>query len=306
MLPRPLSRQRNGSVIVLSVSEQFLANAANQLLWELRAHRNLISKMRVASLLAEERHQDPKSLVRHGFKAYSQTDEDGILQEIFRRIGITSATFVEFGSSDGMENNTVYLLLQGWSGLWMDGDSRNAEKIAKTFETFLKSGTLRFKSAMITRENINDLLAQEPKELDLLSIDIDMNDYWVWGAIECIRPRVIAIEYNASVRPPAALVVPYQPNRVWTGTNVFGASLSALETLGAAKGYALVGCGVTGVNAFFVRHDLLADKFAAPYTAERHYQPPNYSLFQVEMDSHPPAIGVYQAPPSPPDPKVTP
>ncbi|MGO9433965.1 MAG: hypothetical protein ACLPH3_11125 [Terracidiphilus sp.] len=280
--------------MILSVSEEFLKNAGSQLLWELRAHRNVLSKMRIASLLSEPRHQDPKSLVKHGFKVYSQTDEDGIIQEIFRRIGIAKATFVEFGCGNGVENNTVYLLMQGWSGLWMDGDPLNIEAIAKPFEPFLKGGTLRLKNAMITRENINDLLAQEPKEVDLLSIDIDMNDYWVWGAIECIQPRVVVIEYNASLRPPGALVVPYHPDRRWTGTNFFGASLSALEKLGAAKGYALVGCGLTGVNAFFVRHDLLAEKFVEPYTAERHYQPPAYSLFQVEMDSHSPEIGVYK------------
>jgi hypothetical protein len=288
----------------LPITEQFLINSGAEVIWELRAHRNILAKMRIASLLAEPRHQDPKSLARHGFKVYSQTDEDGILQEIFRRIGVGQATFVEFGCGHGMENNTVYLLLQGWSGLWMDSDTRNNEKIAKTFEPFLKAGVLRFKPTLVTRENINDLLVQEPKEVDLLSIDIDMNDYWVWQAIECIRPRVVVIEYNASIRPPGALVVPYQPDRVWTGGNIFGASLSALEQLGTAKGYALVGCGITGVNAYFVRQDLVADRFAAPFTAERHYQPPNYSLFEVEMDAHPREIGVYQAIAAPPIEKV--
>ena len=278
----------------MSITEQFLTNAGAEVIWELRAHRNIFAKMRIASLLSEPRHQDPKSIVKHGFKVYSQTDEDGILQEIFRRIGIVHASFVEFGCGEGKENNTAYLVMQGWSGLWMDSDARNVEKIAKAFDPFLKAGTLRFKQTMVTCENINDLLAQEPKEVDLLSIDIDMNDYWVWSAIECISPRVVVIEYNASFRPPCALVVPYQPNRIWTGGNYFGASLSALEQLGAAKGYALVGCGITGVNAYFVRHDLLGDHFAAPYTAERHYQPPNYSLFEVEMDAHPREIGVYQ------------
>ena len=277
----------------MSVREEFVKNAGRELLWELQAHRNVLSKMRIASLLSEPKHQEPRSLVKHGFKVYSQTDEDGIIQEIFRRIGIVQATFVEFGCGNGLENNTVYLLMQGWSGLWMDGDSSNIEALARPFEAYLKAGTLRAKQAMVTRENVNELLAQEPKQIDLLSIDIDMNDFWVWGAIECIQPRVVVIEYNASIRPPSSLVVPYHPERRWTGTNFFGASLSAFENLGTAKGYSLVGCGLTGVNAFFVRNDLLAGKFAEPFTAERHYQPPAYSLFQVEMDSHPCEIGVY-------------
>lgn len=279
----------------MSVSEQFLIGAGAELLVELRTHRNALSKMRVASLLCDPRHQDPKSLVKHGFKVYSQTDEDGIIQEIYRRIGVGQTTFIEFGCGSGVENNTVYLLLQGWTGLWMDSHKGNVEKLTQTFEPFLKAGRLRLKQAMVTRENINELLAHEPKDVDLISIDIDMNDYWVWGAIECIRPRVVVIEYNASLRPPAALVVPYLSDRRWTGTNYFGASLTALEQLGAAKGYALVGCGITGVNAYFVRRDLLADKFSEPYTAEHHYQPPNYSLFQHESDAHPAQIGIYQA-----------
>ena len=285
----------------MSVSEEFLRTAGSQLLWELKAHRNVLSKMRIASLLSEPRHQDPKSLVKHGFKVYSQTDEDGILQEIFRRIGLKHARFVEFGCGNGVENNTVYLLMQGWSGLWMDGDSGNIESLTRLFEPYLKGGTLRAKQAMIDRGNVNELLAQEPEEIDLLSIDIDMNDYWVWGAIECIQPRVVVIEYNASIRPPSALVVPYHPDRRWTGGNFFGASLSAMEQLGTAKGYALVGCGLTGVNAYFVRRDLLSDRFAEPYTAERHYQPPAYSLFQVEFDAHPSEIGVYRVMTSPSD-----
>jgi hypothetical protein len=70
-------------------------------------------------------------------------------------------------------------------------------------------------------------------------------------------------------------VVPYDP-KAW-GWNTFGngngASLKALEELGAKKGYNLVGCDLCGVNAFFVRNDLLKDRFAAPYTAENHYEP---------------------------------
>lgn len=119
---------------------------------------------------------------------------------------------------------------------------------------------------MVTRENVNESLAQEPKELDLLSIDINMNDFWVWSVIDCIRPRAVIVGYNASLRPPASLAVPCHCDRRRTGTNFFGASLSALERLASVKGYALVGCGLTGLNAYFVRQDLLADEFAEPYT----------------------------------------
>jgi hypothetical protein len=113
-------------------------------------------------------------------------------------------------------------------------------------------------------------------EVDVLGIDIDYNDYWVWKAIEVIKPRLVIIEYNASLRPPLSLVVPYKPDHTWTGGNFFGASLEALVRLGRAKGYRMVGCCFAGVNAFFVREDLCGDRFLEPATAEEHYEPERY------------------------------
>jgi hypothetical protein len=76
-----------------------------------------------------------------------------------------------------------------------------------------------------------------------------------------------------------SVTVKYDPNGRWNGSNYFGASLSAFVKLGNAKGYSLVGCSFSGSNAFFVRNDLLGDKFCAPYTAENHYEPPRYHVW---------------------------
>src|SRR5438105_3964176 len=82
------------------------------------------------------------------------------------------------------------------------------------------------------------------------------------------------IEYNATFPPPPSVTVPYEANRVWDGTNHFGASLEALVRLGERKGYVLVGCNFTGVNAFFVRRGLAGGLFREPFTAANHYEPP--------------------------------
>ncbi len=74
---------------------------------------------------------NPLSLVPHGRKMFSQNDEDGIIIEIFRRIGTTNKTFVEFGCGDGIENNSYALLFQDWNGLWIDGSPKNIGKIRK-------------------------------------------------------------------------------------------------------------------------------------------------------------------------------
>jgi hypothetical protein len=228
--------------------------------------------------LAKPRNADPKRLLRHGFKVYSQCDEDGIIQEIFRRIGNGNRVFVEFGVETGVECNSAKLLMEGWRGLWLDGSSAHVAHIRRSLDAFVRDGRLRVIESFITAENINALLAEGgvTGDIDLLSIDIDRNDYWVWKAIEVVKPRVVIIEYNATLRPPLSLVVPYEPMQTWNGSNYFGASLEALVKLGRAKGYRLVGCSFSGANAFFVRDEFAGDHFLDPATAEEHYEPPRY------------------------------
>jgi hypothetical protein len=228
--------------------------------------------------MAKPRHADPKRLLRHGFKVYSQNDEDGILQEIFRRIGAASRTFVEFGVETGVECNTAKLLIEGWRGLWIEGNPESVSAMVKNFAPFIAAGKLAVRTSRITAENINELVEKGGMrgDIDLLSIDIDYNDYWVWKAIEVVRPRVVVIEYNASLRPPLSLAVPYDPQEHWDGSNFYGASLEALVRLGTAKGYRIVGCSIAGVNAFFVRAELCGNKFLEPATAQEHYEPPRH------------------------------
>jgi hypothetical protein len=228
--------------------------------------------------MAKPRHADPKRLLRYGFKLYSQNDEDGIIQEVFRRIGTTARTFVEFGVETGAECNTAKLLIEGWRGLWIEAKADNADAIRRRFAPFLQDGRLMLTQDLVTAENIDTLITTGglAGEVDLVSIDIDYNDYWVWKAITAVRPRVVAIEYNASLRPPLSLTVPYDPHGSWDGSNFYGASLEALVRLGADKGYRIVGCSIAGVNAFFVRADLCGNRFLEPATAAEHYEPPRH------------------------------
>jgi hypothetical protein len=228
--------------------------------------------------MAKPRHADPRRLLRYGFKIYAQNDEDGIIQEIFRRIDLTSRTFVEFGVESGVECNSVKLLVEGWRGLWIEARSDHADVIRRRFAPFLTGGKLTLLERLVNAENIDALLAQGGMsgEIDLLAIDIDYNDYWVWKAVTAVSPRAVVIEYNASLRPPLSLTVPYDPQRRWDGSNFYGASLEALVRLGREKGYRIVGCSVAGVNAFFVRDDLCGDKFLEPATAAEHYEPPRH------------------------------
>jgi hypothetical protein len=274
--------------------KQLAQLAAYNTIWSDRARQmNLLRYW--ADELAEPRNADPKRLLRYGFKLYSQNDEDGIIQEIFKRVGVTNRCFVEFGVESGLECNSVKLLVEGWRGLWLDSSAAHVAQIRTHFKTFVDDGRLTANECFVSAENINTSLEQGGAngEIDFLSIDIDNNDYWVWKAIDTVNPRVVAIEYNASLRPPLSLVIPYEPTRAWDySSNYFGASLEALVRLGRSKGYRLVGCNFSGANAFFVRDDIAGDFFLDPATAEEHYEPPRY-FFSLLKPGHQPKPGVY-------------
>src|SRR5260221_2518369 len=255
--------------------------------------------------LEKNKPENKDKLWTYGYKVYSQNEEDGIIAEIFKRIGIKNHTFIEFGVGTGNECNTAKLLVEGWRGLWMDTSglsnqhladlhSQHMSKLYKLQEQF--KGKLKVKEAFITAENINDLLKEtiEWNEIDLLGIDIDYNDYWVWKAITVIRPRVVVIEYNALFPPPISLIVPYDPKAVWNDeSNYFVASLEAIAQLAYTKGYSLVGCNFTGINAFYVRNDLIKhNMFLTSFMAERHYEPVRYNVRQ--MLGHGSKVAPYQ------------
>jgi hypothetical protein len=235
------------------------------------------------SLLNNPKYLELNRLELHGFKVYSQNDEDGIIQEIFKRIGTTSKTFIEFGAGDGMQNNTAYLLMQGWKGLWIEGCSTLVSKIKKVYKRAIDGGRLFVENSFITKDNINSLLGRHfSGVIDLLSIDIDGNDYYIWKNISCISPRVVVVEYNAKFPPPCSFVMEYDKSHQWDESDKMGMSLQAAANLGESLGYQLVGTNLNGVNAFFVRKDILRENekalFPLPATAENLYNPPCYCL----------------------------
>ena len=258
--------------------------AVEQRRFQERARRELEAERFVSELLV--RCPDltgPGRLAPFEQRVFSQNGEDGVLAEIFRRIGTTNQSFVEFGCGNGIENNTLYLLHRDWSGLWLDGDEGLIRSINSSHRHFTDSGKLHVREAMVTAENIESLLTDSgvASELDLLSIDIDGNDYWVWQAIERHSPRVVVVEYNALWPADAHWVQAYEPHRPWDGTSHHGAALASLVALGDKKGYRLVHCDLSGSNAFFVRADEVGDEFSSDSTAAAHYQPARYHLASV-------------------------
>lgn len=238
-------------------------------------------------LLATPRFADPRNLNRHEHQLFSQFGEDGIIAEVFRRIGITNRTFLEIGIGDGLQNNTAYLLMQGWSGGWVDASEDSIRACRERLRGPIAEKRLAIAQAFVNAENVRAIVEGLglPAEMDLFSLDIDRNTYYVWEALAHLRPRLAVIEYNAAFPPEVDWKVEYDPDLAWNRTMYFGASLKALQLLGERLGYSLVGCGIAGANAFFVRNDLLGDLFEPPFTSEKHYQP--FRPFLERRKGHP-------------------
>jgi hypothetical protein len=206
-----------------------------------------------------ERHGGGPDLTAYELRVFSQNGEDGVLAEILRRIGVGERAFVEFGVQDGSEGTTVFLAqVLGWSGAYLEADPAAYAALERRFSANPRVRTLH---AAVEPGNVEALFAQAgvPEEPDVLSIDVDGNDYWIWRALQRFRPRVVVIEYNGDLDPASSQVMPYTPGFRWDHSSGYGASLGALEALGTEKGYALVHTELAGVNAFFVRRDLVAD-----------------------------------------------
>lgn len=221
---------------------------------------------------------DRSRLEWSGFKVYSQSDEDGIIEEIFRRIGVQHRTFVDFGCEVGLENNTRYLLEQGWRGLWIEGFPDYVPAVRANFQKEIASGQLMFQASYVNRRNINQLIMNSgfSGEIDFLSIDIDGNDYHVFDAINVVNPRLVCIEHNHTFRNGERWIMPYNEEYRWdskSGVADYGASLASFVELAGRKGYTLVGCGLVSPNGFYVRSDLVDGHFEGPFTAERFFNP---------------------------------
>lgn len=204
---------------------------------------------------------DLSLLEAYEYSLFSQNGEDGILRRIFDVIGPTDRQFVEFGFGARQNNSMRLAMKDGFNGVFVDGD-RSTVNCFNHVARLKGLDRVRAVEAFVDMDNLVPVLqsAGVSPGLDLLSIDVDGNDYWFWDVCaSTFSPRVAAIEYNAGFGPDLICTIPYRPSfrRFDFHESGFyhGASLGALTRVGAKNGYELVGCDSNGVNAFFVRRD---------------------------------------------------
>ncbi len=183
-------------------------------------------------------------LTDHGFNRHSQFGEDGVIERIFALIGVRSKLCIEFGAWDGFHlSNTANLWTNGWKGVLIEGHSARFAELTKNVQQY-QCTCIEAYVEPAGPQSLESLLAKNKisADVDLLSIDIDGDDYYILDGLDQLRPRVIICEYNPTI--PAHIDLYAE-----RGSN-FGASVSALERVGRGKGYRLV--AITDTNCFFV------------------------------------------------------
>lgn len=188
--------------------------------------------------------KDTKRLTDFAANVFSQNGEDGILEKIFELIGVTTKTCIEFGAWDGFHlSNTANLWTHGWKGVLIEG-------VTERYEA-LKGNVRQYDcvciNAFVAREgehSLESILQRNAVgfDVDLLSIDIDGDDYYILDSLDLLRPRVVVCEYNPTIPATADIYADYGSN--------FGASVAALGRLAESKGYMLV--ALTETNCIFV------------------------------------------------------
>ena len=185
--------------------------------------------------------------------------------KIFDIIGVKKFNFIEIGVQDSIECNTTNLLLNlNWTGAQFEG-CKESYKDGKIFlqEKRIKNNQCILLNKFIDAENVNSLIKKTgiTGEIDFFSLDVDGNDYWIWKNINIIKPRLVVLEYNSSFGKYYPLTIPYNSKFIWNNKNekrfFYGASLKALEKISVKKGYTLVCVDSRGINAFFIRKDLI-------------------------------------------------
>jgi hypothetical protein len=228
-----------------------------------------------------------------GFRVFSQFEEDGKLLFIFSIIGMTNKAFVEIGSDDGINSNCANLVFNfGWHGLFIDANPVSIKRGRKFYSLYPHPLVYspEFVCCKVTRENINELISANglKGEIGLLSIDIDGNDYWIWDALEVLKPQVVIIETHNEFGLHN-IVVPYDADYIYPGKHLIyhGASPVAMTKLARRKGYRLIGANELGFNFIFIRNGI-ADSCLPEVSVESVLQHPSieegYKKFEEIKD----------------------
>lgn len=215
-------------------------------------------------------------------KVYSHRGEDGMIDALLSSINIQKGWCCEFGAWDGIHLSNVYKRIrEGWNAILIEGDEKKFEHLSWNMRNY--PGVHCHNSFVDLEENrLNTILSHYPipEDFDLLSIDIDSWDYWIWASLT-YDPKIVVIEYNSNWS--GRVTVPYDRTRKFHYTQYFGASAEALADLGEKKGYDLVAI-VPYSNLIFLKSGLNRDWKPVDLRLGKHIQSPHHAPMTEEEE----------------------
>ncbi|MBC8428214.1 MAG: hypothetical protein H8D94_01950 [Candidatus Pelagibacter sp.] len=169
------------------------------------------------------------------FDMYSQYGEEGVLEHIFNNINHTANYCVDIGAMDGvLSSTTKYMREQyNWDSLLLEGSTKHQQHNKDV------------KLEWVTKDNVIQLFEKYnvPKDISMVNIDIDYNDYWITEAIMSntqYNVDLFVVEFNPGIPSSDSLTVPYNEKATKDATYYFGTSLLALEKLALEHNYKLL------------------------------------------------------------------
>jgi hypothetical protein len=187
-------------------------------------------------------------LNQHKRNVTSQQGEDGIVEKIFEILPSSNQWCVEFGAGDGKELSNTFNLIanKGWSSVQIEANTSKFKTLSDRYKDNNKVTCINKIICFEGESTLDHVLKSTsiPLDLDLLLIDIDGNDYYVWQSLNIYRPKLVVIEFNPTI-PNCVEFVQIKDMSVNHGN-----SLLALSNLGKQKGYELI--ATTDYNAFFI------------------------------------------------------
>jgi hypothetical protein len=209
------------------------------------------------------------------WKKYSQTGEEAYLTHILENITIENKHVVDLGAWDGFHfSNTRHFIENGYTSCMVDGDNRGNNEVYQE---------------MITKENVNSILKtlKTPLKFDLLSIDLDGNDYHILEEIlKIYRPSVIISEFNPIFAENEAYTIKYNPNHFWQNNDYYGFSFAAGIKLAEKNDYSCIFQN-SNLNMYFVCNEVLSKSIGVEKEEVKKYIPPvKFSVEQYHPKSH--------------------
>ena len=201
-------------------------------------------------------------------KLFSNRNEDGIILKLITALNINNGFFIDIGSNDCINSNCANLAFNfNWNGVFIDADKSLLKIGERNYKLFKSDSKFKFVEAFLYPENINEIVLNnidKNTEVDFASIDIDGNDFAIWQALDCVRPKIVVVE-NKIEYGKYDIVIPTNDK---FKQQEWGASIVSFTNLAIQKGYTLVSTNDAGFNAFYLRNDLFENSSIKPLKLE--------------------------------------